>query len=877
MVSKDVFGLPLPPSAAGLRLPPKVAERGCAGAGHAAGEEGLRRFGGGGAASNASSSSPPTCHGSSNSLGSCQSSPSSPSTPPRGGDGVVDTLPGRLALPAMNDRGVDILNTFIATTYTGFMSTVMRHFRARFADPSAPVRRLIGQAVSDITLSPEQQEVVWRVLECNSNWWEISVAGRTADVGALPWTRPVGLNMALLHYYHNQLMTERCFDAISTLGLRPPPLARGEAEEALRFCRWAVAAYCSRGEIVPPNLGEQALVDMAAEIAGVDVRLIEESELCDASQNRDPLCPRYLIAVDKERNEVILAVRGTSSSSDMMADLIGDPVPFAGGLAHGGIADSAQRLLQRTADLLQTHLGALDASRPRSLVLTGHSLGAGCVGLLGILLMGGKASAIVDGSGMKPTPTLGAKAGSAQGARRRTKAVYSETIGGGGWCLRDDENFKDVQLRTFLYAPPPVYTMGPECDRFEELRATHEGVARSREAAMRAMECAVGFAINYDIIPRTSLHNGYNLLQQARAVDLYVPWRKRDILRSLNKARPTARRPAKSRAKMAAAVSAAIAKAAEGPPAPPNPFARQHPVAASMYHIWGASGGTSAGLPQPATLENLDSFRTEVLEDGAQGPIDAFVGSLVALTSADSRSLHRGLRPEEEDEEEDPTASISSASRRNRLKTLAVLAVKMPSAISGPSAHSSRRFAKSPCLYKKSQHFSEWRSRYAFVSAGHLYLSRSPDPKKASTEVPLTAVGTQIVLHGGASAETFPPTIVRVHSADVEAAGSTPTGRKRLPPNRWQFTIRNEANELLCPNEAQVLELCAYSSEARDAWVRLLVGAIQEARVASFAMAPAAKPEEWGREALISQGFVGDHSAVRYEAALESFVARFDG
>mmetsp|Transcript_182469 Transcript_182469/g.578247 ORF Transcript_182469/g.578247 Transcript_182469/m.578247 type:complete len:247 (+) Transcript_182469:75-815(+) len=141
MVSKDVFGLPLPPSAAGLRLPPKVAERGCAGAGHAAGEEGLRRFGGGGAASNASSSSPPTCHGSSNSLGSCQSSPSSPSTPPRGGDGVVDTLPGRLALPAMNDRGVDILNTFIATTYTGFMSTVMRQFRARFADPSAPVRR----------------------------------------------------------------------------------------------------------------------------------------------------------------------------------------------------------------------------------------------------------------------------------------------------------------------------------------------------------------------------------------------------------------------------------------------------------------------------------------------------------------------------------------------------------------------------------------------------------------------------------------------------------------------------------------------------------------------------------------------------------------
>ena len=39
--------------------------------------------------------------------------------------------------------------------------------------------------------------------------------------------------------------------------------------------------------------------------------------------------------------------------------------------------------------------------------------------------------------------------------------------------------------------------------------------------------------MNYDIIPRTSLHNGYKLFQEARAIDDFVDWGTRDVLRKL--------------------------------------------------------------------------------------------------------------------------------------------------------------------------------------------------------------------------------------------------------------------------------------------------------------------------------------------------------
>ena len=39
--------------------------------------------------------------------------------------------------------------------------------------------------------------------------------------------------------------------------------------------------------------------------------------------------------------------------------------------------------------------------------------------------------------------------------------------------------------------------------------------------------------MNYDIIPRTSLHNGYKLFQEARVIDDFVVWGKREVLRKL--------------------------------------------------------------------------------------------------------------------------------------------------------------------------------------------------------------------------------------------------------------------------------------------------------------------------------------------------------
>jgi len=750
----------------------------------------------------------------------------------------------RISNSSAPDPNMDMLNRFLNQAVGGLVSNFARQLTTSMTDPGAYARKLITQAVQDVALTPQQQEVVWRVLECNSNWWEVAVMGKTAEGETLPWNRPVGLNMALLHYYHNQLVSERCYSAVAKTPGTPPPLSKTETLEALRFCRWAVAPYCTRGEALAPTSDEDFLAARAADVAGVDPSVIKEHELGDQSQFHDPLCPRHLIAVDEEHNEVILAVRGTSSSSDMMADLIGDPVPFVGGLAHAGIADSSQRLLQETAGKLKELLRSLDTQRQRYLVLTGHSLGAGVVELLAILLQGGNV-------GME-APKVGAPSSSP--ARQKCKPAYTETITGVNWSIVEDEEFNDVQMKVFLYAPPPVYTSGPECENYPELRQNCETNEKARAAAARAMECSIGFAINYDIIPRTSLHNGYNLLQQARAVDLYVPWRKRDIFRLLTKNTDRAKQ------KMAAQVSAAICKAANGPPAPPNPYARQHPVASRMYHIWGVVGCTSAGLPDSLPLVDNEDEWIDESPVSASGDRDDNDMSFI-------QSAEDFVGDSDDDESAEDfvqgTDSGSTGSHSRSTRSVATELMKLSSSM--------------PCLYKKSKHLGQWRARFGFIKDGELLFSKTPEPENATTRFPLTAGCTLITLTGDASPEEWPPTIVSLQ-CDEETAGSKVfrSSASLRGPIKFTFTIRNEASELLCPAEAASIDLCAPSSDARDAWVRLLVDSIRVARSQAFAMMPAKPPEEWGREALIAHGFVGDHSTLRYEAALECFLLRFD-
>ena len=203
---------------------------------------------------------------------------------------------------------------------------------------------LLHQALKDLALTREQQEVFERVVSCNARFWQIAVDG-CLD-GSPPWRRHVALNLALLRVYHRHLAAQRIVDELTSPLLGS--LSYPEAVEALRYCRWALAAYSGRGlrdgtekiqsegtskMAAPVNANmpdEEERVVMAAAVAECSPSSVLLSDLDDTAQASDPLCPRFLLAEDVERGELIISVRGTQSLSDLFADLVGDAEDFAG-------------------------------------------------------------------------------------------------------------------------------------------------------------------------------------------------------------------------------------------------------------------------------------------------------------------------------------------------------------------------------------------------------------------------------------------------------------------------------------------------------------------------------------------------------------------
>ena len=235
----------------------------------------------------------------------------------------------------------------------GPIRATWRLFR-RSVTGAAPVRldpfgtsELLHQALKDLALTREQQDVFERVVACNAHLWQVAVDG-CLD-GSPPWRRHVALNLALLRVYHRHLGAWRIVDGLSGGSGGSVSLSYSEALEALRYCRWALAVYGGRGlrdgtekidsdgtskMVEPPSKesqpNEEQRVAMAAAVAECEPDAILVSDMDDAAQASDPLCPRFLLAEDAQRRELVVSVRGTQSLSDLFADLVGDAEDFAG-------------------------------------------------------------------------------------------------------------------------------------------------------------------------------------------------------------------------------------------------------------------------------------------------------------------------------------------------------------------------------------------------------------------------------------------------------------------------------------------------------------------------------------------------------------------
>lgn len=127
--------------------------------------------------------------------------------------------------------------------------------------------------------------------------------------------------------------------------------------------------------------------ELALACAGLGGRL----QVVEFQRSRRTLFePGYLVCLDHDRTCVVVALRGTSSAADALADLVceAEEVELGGfvGLAHGGMLRAARRLSDILAEYAEAGLETLaETGRRPSIVLCGHSLGAGVAALIAAL------------------------------------------------------------------------------------------------------------------------------------------------------------------------------------------------------------------------------------------------------------------------------------------------------------------------------------------------------------------------------------------------------------------------------------------------------------------------------------------------------------
>eukprot|EP00941_MAST-03F_sp_MAST-3F-sp1_P001840 g1840.t1 len=108
-------------------------------------------------------------------------------------------------------------------------------------------------------------------------------------------------------------------------------------------------------------------------------------------EEKNPYQPSFYIARDDKKHEVVLSIRGTESIDDFLVDFTCESVPFLEGKAHRGMLTGAELILEECFDMLHSMLVSDKKSEYSchgySLLITGHSLGAGVAVLTTLILL----------------------------------------------------------------------------------------------------------------------------------------------------------------------------------------------------------------------------------------------------------------------------------------------------------------------------------------------------------------------------------------------------------------------------------------------------------------------------------------------------------
>nr|XP_024381806.1 uncharacterized protein LOC112285327 isoform X2 [Physcomitrium patens] len=132
----------------------------------------------------------------------------------------------------------------------------------------------------------------------------------------------------------------------------------------LEWLRWSTAAYEK---------------DRHTFLTSMQLRDRDLVRLSKSAVNK----PAYFIVVYHAKKYVVIGIRGTYNTTDILTDLCPHNEPFQKGTAHSGMLGAAKWLLENEGPVLKRLLAENSGYK---LVLTGHSLGGGVAALLTMMI-----------------------------------------------------------------------------------------------------------------------------------------------------------------------------------------------------------------------------------------------------------------------------------------------------------------------------------------------------------------------------------------------------------------------------------------------------------------------------------------------------------
>jgi hypothetical protein len=198
-----------------------------------------------------------------------------------------------------------------------------------------------------------------------------AVMATSAELG--PWKpHDVAVGLAILGSHKASVRAEKVKMLLSSGAPLPGEMKWEDVDKRhVRLLQWANGVYMTTAELVTLYLG----------ITPADV-IFDNVEKAEVGK------PCYMVAIDRSINSVVIAVRGTASSQDVLTDMAAQPStehPWGSGLVHPGMMFAANMTFKNVVPLLEETF-AKEEFAGFDLCIAGHSLGAGTSTLLSLLL-----------------------------------------------------------------------------------------------------------------------------------------------------------------------------------------------------------------------------------------------------------------------------------------------------------------------------------------------------------------------------------------------------------------------------------------------------------------------------------------------------------